>query len=87
MSKMFETIISVKLVRHLEYNKILKESQQGFQNKYVCLTNILDFFHYIYIINVETYAIDIEILDFQKAFNKVPHKRPLIELTLSLWVT
>ena len=78
--KMLETLIRDKLVNHLEENNLLKNTQHGFRNKRSCLTNLLDFFYDILNHYDESKAVDIIYLDFQKAFDKVPHKRLMIKL-------
>ena len=78
--KMLETLIRDKLVNHLEENNLLKNTQHGFRNKRSCLTNLLDFFYDILNHYDESKAVDIIYLDFQKAFDKVPHQRLLIKL-------
>ena len=78
--KTLETLIRDKLVNHLEENKLIKNTQHGFRNKRSCLTNLLDFLYDILNQYDESKAVDIIYLDFQKAFDKVPHKRLLIKL-------
>uniref|UniRef100_A0A0P4VVU6 Reverse transcriptase domain-containing protein n=1 Tax=Scylla olivacea TaxID=85551 RepID=A0A0P4VVU6_SCYOL len=73
--KLMETIIRDKIVKYLEENKIIKDSQHGFRTKRSCLTNLLDFFYEVFNSYDETKAVDIIYLDFQKAFDTVPHKR------------
>ena len=73
--KLMETIIRDKIVKFLEENKIMKDSQHGFRNKRSCLTNLLDFFYEVFNSYDETKAVDVIYLDFQKAFDTVPHKR------------
>ncbi len=51
-----------------------------FRSKRSCLTNLLDFFRYIFDVYDESRSVDVIYLDFQKAFNKVPHKRLLSKL-------
>ena len=46
----------------------------------MCLTNLLDFLHDIINEYDESKAVDIIYLDFQKDFDKVPHKRLLSKL-------
>ena len=75
--KLMETIIRDNMVKFIEDNNIMNNSQHGFRNKRSCLTNLLDFFHYIFYVYDESRAVDIVYLDFQKAFDKVPHKRLL----------
>ena len=78
--KMLETLIRDKLVNHLEENKLIRDTQHGFRNKRSCLTNLLDFLHDVFNRYDESKAVDVIYLDFQKAFDKVPHKRLLVKL-------
>lgn len=78
--KVMETILRDKMVNFLEENNLINDSQHGFRNKRSCLTNLLDFYNDVYDIYDETKAVDIIYLDFQKAFDKVPHKRLLHKL-------
>ncbi len=75
-----ETIIRDYMVKFLEDNDILNNSQHGFRNKRSCLTNLLDFFHYIFDVYDESRSADVVHLDFQKTFDKVPHKQLLRKL-------
>ena len=75
--KIMETILRNRLVNFLEGNNLIKNSQHGFRNKRSCLTNLLDFYNEVVNIFDETKAVDVIYLDFQKAFDKVPHKRLL----------
>ena len=78
--KLMETLIRDKLVNFLEENKIIKDSQHGFRNKRSCLTNLLDFYSDVYNMYDDTRAVDVIYLDFQKAFDKVPHIRLLSKI-------
>ena len=75
--KIMETILRNTLVKYLEENSLINSSQHGFRNKRSCLTNLLDFYNDVFNIFDETKAVDIIYLDFQKAFDKVPHQRLL----------
>ena len=75
--KLLETVIRDKMVKFLEENQLIKDSQHGFRNQRSCLTNLLDFFHDVFDNYDECRSVDIIYLDFQKAFDKVPHKRLL----------
>ena len=77
VGKLMETIIRDKVVYHLEENKLIHDSQHGFRNKRSCLTNLLDFFNDVYNMYDDTGSVDVIYLDFQKAFDKVPHNRLL----------
>ena len=80
VGKLLETIIRDKLVKHLEENNLIRDTQHGFRHNRSCLTNLLDFFHDIINMYDEARAVDVIYLDFQKAFDKVPHKRLIQKL-------
>ena len=94
VGKLFETIITNRIVAHLEERKLLKNSQHGFRRNRSCLTNLLEFFNTV-ISDVDEYkAYDVIYLDFQKAFDTVPHQRLLEKLrahgirgNLLTWIT
>ena len=73
--KMLESIIAEDITEHLESNNLISNSQHGFRRGRSCLTNLLEFFHNMFSLYDKSRAIDILYLDFQKAFDKVPHKR------------
>ncbi|ORD93219.1 hypothetical protein ECANGB1_585 [Enterospora canceri] len=72
-----ETIIRYKLVTFLEENIMISNYQHGFRNKRSCLTNLLDFYNDVFNIYDKTKTVDIISLEFQKAFDKILHKRLL----------
>lgn len=80
LGKIMEKVIKEDLVRYLEENKLIRESQHGFRNKRSCLTNLLEFTKYVSDWIEEGKPVDVIYLDFQKAFDKVPHERLLIKL-------
>ena len=73
VGKVFETIIRDALVKHATENAIIKIQQHGFMKKKSTLTNLLEY------LNVLTKAkdlgipVDINYLDFSKAFDLVDH--------------
>ena len=68
------------MVDFLIKHKLLNSSQHGFLKARSCLTNMLCFFEEISKwIDVGS-PVDIIYLDFQKAFDKVPHQRLLLKL-------
>lgn len=73
--KILESIIKDKLESFLEHNNILKDSQHGFRKGRSCLTNLLEFFEEATKTYDQSRAYDIIYLDFQKAFDTVPHER------------
>ena len=68
------------MVDFLVKHKLLNSSQHGFLKARSCLTNMLCFLEEITKwIDVGS-SVDIIYLDFQKAFDKVPHQRLLLKL-------
>lgn len=80
VGKMLESIVADRLVEHLDLNGLIGNSQHGFRRHRSCLTNLLEFFHNIFSMYDRTRAVDVLYLDFQKAFDKVPHGRLLAKV-------
>ena len=64
------------LVKH----KLINLCQHGFLKARSCLTNLLCFFEEITKWVDEGSPVDVIYLDFQKAFDKVPHQRLILKL-------
>ena len=78
--KLLERLIKDHMVDFLVKHKLLNSSQHGFLKARSCLTNMLCFWEEITKwIDVGS-PVDIIYLDFQKAFDKVPHQRLLLKL-------
>ena len=78
--KLLERLIKGHMVDFLVKHKLLNSSQHGFLKARSCLTNKLCFLEEITKwIDVGS-PVDIIYLDFQKAFDKVPHQRLLLKL-------
>lgn len=75
--KLLESIIRDELVLFIENNNLINNSQHGFRAKKSCLTNLIEFYDNLFKINDFTKSLDIVYLDFQKAFDKVPHNKLL----------
>ena len=80
MGKVLEKIIKEDLVHYLESNKLIFETQHGFRIKKSCLTNLLEFTKFVGDKIDEGKPVDVIYLDFQKAFDKVPHIRLINKL-------
>ena len=80
--KILEHIIHRHIMDHFERQKILTDAQHGFRPKRSCETQLLVTTHDIsqYLNNPKIRQVDAIILDFAKAFDKVPHKRLLAKL-------
>jgi len=78
--KVLESIFHDAMLKHLvEYN-FINGSQHGFMRRKSCLTNLLEFLEFVgkHVDNGE--PVDVLYLDFQKAFDKVPHCRLMVKL-------
>ena len=64
------------LIKHI----LINPSQHGFLKARSCLTNLLCFFEEITKWVDEGSPVDVINLDFQKAFDKVPHQRLILKL-------
>ena len=73
--KLLESIIRDRIVDHLEDHQLIGKSQHGFLRGKSCLTNLLEFFFFVFKEHDRTRAVDVVYLDFRKAFDKVPHGR------------
>ena len=65
---------------HLENNHILYDLQHGFRKSRSCETQLIDFIQELNHSNNNNKQTDLIIMDFAKAFDKVPHKRLLYKL-------
>ena len=78
--KLLETLIRDHMVEFRVKHKLINISQHGFQKARSCLTNLLCFLEEITKWVDDGSPVDVVYLDFQKAFNKVPHQRLLLKL-------
>lgn len=78
--KVMESIIKEHVVEYLNYKKWLSASQHGFVKGRSCLTNLLEAFEAWTRLLDEGHGIDVIFLDYQKAFDTVPHRRLLVKL-------
>jgi Reverse transcriptase (RNA-dependent DNA polymerase) len=70
--KILESLIRDEIVNHMDANGLIEESQHGFFKGRSCGSNLVEFFDYISDILDSGGAADAIILDFAKAFDKVP---------------
>ncbi len=80
IGKIMEKIIKEDIVKFLERNNLIRNSQHGFRSKRSCLTNLLEFMERVAKHLDSGDPVDVLYLDFQKAFDKVPHERLLEKL-------
>ena len=77
--KVLESIIRDKIIELLEKHTLVRDSQHGFVRNKSCLTNLLVFVEKVANYLDSGYPVDVIYLDFQKAFDKVPHKRLILK--------
>jgi hypothetical protein len=78
--KVLESLIRTKLVQHIEKNKLFSDHQHGFMKNRSCLTNLLETFEEWTSALDAGYGLDVLYLDYQKAFDTVPHQRLMVKL-------
>jgi len=78
--KVFGSIVRDQMIEHLEKYALIKESQHGFVKDKSCLTNLLIFMEKVTSYTDSGIPVDVIYLDFQKAFDKVPHCRLISKL-------
>ena len=78
--KLLETIIRDHMMDFLIKHKLINLSQHGFLKAKSCLTNLLCFLEEITKWVDDGSPVDVIYLDFQKAFDKVPHQRLISKL-------
>jgi hypothetical protein len=76
-SKMMEHVLTSNICKHLEEHNILTEFQHGFRKKRSTETQLILTSHDLLKSMDSRVQTDMMIMDFQKAFDKVPHHRLL----------
>ena len=78
--KLLETLIRDHMVEFIVKHKLINTSQHGFLKARSCLAILLCFLEEITKWVDDGSPVDVVYLDFQKAFDKVPHQRLLLKL-------
>ena len=78
--KVLETIIRDHVMDFLIKHKLINPAQHGFLKARSCLTNSLCFLEEITKWVDDGSPVDVIYLDFQKAFDNVPHQRLILKL-------
>jgi hypothetical protein len=78
--KVMEHIVHSSVMGHFDRNKILTNAQHGFRKKRSCESQLIVTIHDIASKLERDSQVDIILLDFAKAFDKVPHHRLLHKL-------
>ena len=80
LCRMLEKLIKKDIMKHLLENELLIKEQHGFVPRRSCMTNLLCTLDAITELFDQGNAVDEIFLDFQKAFDKVPHQRLLYKV-------
>ena len=72
-----EKLIRNVIVDHMEKNSLFHKSQHGFMKTRSCMTQLLETLEEWTDLLVKKFSIDVIYLDFQKAFDTIPHQRLL----------
>ena len=80
--KILEHIVHKHIMNHLDRHSILTDAQHGFRQQRSCETQLITTYHDILtqLDDQNVQKVDAVVLDFAKAFDKVPHKRLAIKL-------
>lgn len=79
-SKIMEHIIHSQVMKHLDLHNILSDAQHGFRKKRSCESQLILTIQDLAAALDDGEQIDAILLDFSKAFDKVPHRRLLYKL-------
>lgn len=79
-SKLMEHVLASSMMTHLESHNLLYEWQHGFRSRRSCETQLVTFLHHLAQNMDRGRQTDAVIMDFSKAFDKVPHRRLMKKL-------
>ena len=79
--KLLEHIIHSSVMSHFQSHSILHDAQHGFRKKRSCESQLILTVHAIARKLANKTQVDVILLDFAKAFDKVPHQRLLMKLS------
>jgi hypothetical protein len=78
--KVLESIIRDKIMKYLQLKRLITPSQHGFVPNKACVTNLLETLEIITDAVNKGHSVDLVLLDFAKAFDKVSHKKLIQKL-------
>jgi hypothetical protein len=67
------------MVDYLRKYNIIRDTQHGYAKR-SCLTNFLEFLEYVSDYVNQGLPVDVVYLNFQKAFDRVPHRRLMLKM-------
>ena len=80
LCKISEHIVSSAIVKHFTNNNILYQLQHGFREKRSCSTQLIMLINDIMTSTYNKQQVDLILLDFSKAFDKVSHEKLLLKM-------
>jgi len=80
LGKTLEHIICSHIMKHLDLHKLLSNNQHGFRRKRSCESQLIITIQDLALNTDSKYQTDAILLDFSKAFDKVPKERLLMKL-------
>ena len=83
-SRLMERCLKREIMDHLVGNELLNSHQHGFRTKKSTLSNLLEYSEAITEAVDMGLKVDAVYMDFQKAFDKVPHKRLLVKIIMGI---
>ena len=78
--KLLEHVVVSNMMKHVDQHKILTDCQHGFRTRRSCETQLVTMIHDLTSAMDKGTQTDMVVLDFSKAFDRVPHKRLLQKL-------
>ena len=79
--KILESLVKDNIMKHLQENHLIRDTQHGFISGRSCTTNLVSFMEKLTKLTDRGKAADVIYLDFAKAFDKVPRERLLAKLS------
>ena len=80
MCKILESIIRDHIIKYLTKNDLITPEQHGFVPNKACVTNLLETLDIITEAIDQRFLVDLVLLDFAKAFDKVSHEKLILKL-------
>ena len=80
MCKILEHVVHSSIMNHFDNHSILSDAQHGFRKSRSCETQLLVTTHDFAKTLSDRKQVDVVLLDFSKAFDKVPHQRLMSKL-------
>ena len=78
--KVMEGIMRDKMTDHLTQHKLISPSQHGFVHKKSCVSNLLECQDVVSCLLKDGKSVDVLYTDFEKAFDKVSHRKLIVKL-------